>query len=167
MQPTPTKADIPICDEDARACYLWIHLPQGPGRIITFPSIKQAYAFAEKYVLEDNASPLLVRRSAFRYRERSCDTTWTSADGVKWISPTMTWDNTLYKIYIDIQSGKIPEYKQWMTVFTTKHQMIIGLDSDLPETCRQYTGVDGYTLEAHDKPEDMPPLLWSPYNEYS
>ena len=157
MLPTPTKTDIPMCDADVQPCYLWIHLPYDTGRVITFPSIKQAYVFAENYVFDKNAYPLVDAASS--------DVIWTAADGVKWVSPTMTWDKTLSKIYDDIQNCNLSEDKQWLAITTTYHQMIIGLGSDIPEKCRLYTPPSGYTLEAHDAPEDMPQLLWMPEME--
>ena len=156
MQPTPTKTDVPICDSDRQPCYLWIHLPVSPGRVITFPSIKQAYTFAEKYVYEENARPLLPGDEV----KKEFDTTWSNADGVMWVSPGMFWNMTLAQIYNDISAGNIPDYNQWMTLGTVEHQMIIGLGSDLPEDCyTRFCVPNGYTLEDHDKPEDMPPLL--------
>ena len=156
MQPTPTKTDVPMCDSDTQTCYLWIHIPVGYGRVITFPSIKQAYTFAEKYVYEENARPLLSTEQA----DKEFDTSWTGADGVIWISPGMGWDMPLTKIYDDISSGNLPKHNQWMTVSTACHQMLIGLGLDLPVECStRFCVPDGYTLEDHDKPEDMPPLL--------
>jgi hypothetical protein len=49
--------ELSISDIDVQPCYLLIHFAHGPGRVITFPSIKQAYAFAEKYA-NDTDEPL-------------------------------------------------------------------------------------------------------------
>ena len=38
---------------DKQPCYLLIYLLHAPHRVITFPSIKQAYTFAKEYVLNN------------------------------------------------------------------------------------------------------------------
>jgi hypothetical protein len=164
MQPTPTKTDVTQSPLDIQPCYLWIHLPYTPDSVITFPSIKQAYAFAEKYVYEKNARPLVPAEEIDTDR----GAVWTATDDVKWISPDMYWDNTLDKIYDDIKADTLPAYKQWMVVSTGSHQMLIGLGFDLPNECiNHFCAPRSYTLEDHDKPEDMPPLLRDTcYNEH-
>jgi hypothetical protein len=157
MQPMPTKTDVPHSDTDAQTCYLWIHLVSGYDRVITFPSVKQAYVYAEQYVFENNAQPSEVTDNT----DNTNDVVWTAADGGIWVSPDTLWDATLTKIYDDITADTLPKDKQWDILSTCCHQMVIGLGADLSEDCANKYCTSGYTLEDHDKPEDMPPLLRS------
>jgi hypothetical protein len=155
MQPMPTKTDVTHSDADAQTCYLWIHLVSGYDRVITFPSVKQAYVYAEQYVFENNAHSGEVTENTININ----DVVWTAADGVTWISPDTCWDTTLTKIYDDITADTLPKDKQWDILSTCCHQMVIGLGTDLSEDCADKYCTSGYTLEDHDKPEDMPPFL--------
>jgi len=157
-QPMPTKTDVPPSDADAQTCYLWIHLVSGYDRVITFPSVKQAYLYAEHYVFETSLKPDEVTHKTIK-ADNTNDVVWTAADGITWVSPDTCWDITLTKIYDDITADTLPEDKQWDILSTCYHQMVIGLGTDLSEDCVNKYCTHGYTLEDHDKPEDMPPLL--------
>lgn len=163
-QPVPTKTDVPHSDADAQTCYLWIHLVSGYDRVITFPSVKQAYLYAEQYVFETSLKPDEVTHNTIKAVKtikaiNTNDVVWTAADGITWVSPDTCWDITLTKIYDDITAGTFPEDKQWDILSTCYHQMVIGLGTDLSEDCVNKYCTHGYTLEDHNKPEDMPPLL--------
>jgi len=153
MQPLPTKADFLEQGVDATPCYIWIHMCYGPGRVITFPSIKQAYIYAEKFVYENEAKPL----EAGRQTDPAWDNIWTAADGAKWIVPGMTWGSSLEKIYQDYILGCEPADQQWMTVSTGGCQMILGIGSDLPEhVVARMINPHGYTLMPWDHMPHMP-----------
>jgi len=164
MQPTPSFAHANPClcagrnTADKQPCYLWIHLPYGPGRVITFDSITAAYTYGEKYVFTDQA-----RHATDDDGDGGGDgPTWTSSDGMKWIAPYMDWDMTLCKILNDISDGIKPHKDHWLFVSTERHQMLIGLGFNLPLDSQLSRW--GYSLEAHDKPDDMPALLYQNFN---
>lgn len=63
------------------------------------------------------------------------------------------WNVTLCEILKDVSQNVIPNGKHWLYISTEIHQILIGLGSDLPE---ENIPMRGYTLEEHDKPEDIP-----------
>jgi hypothetical protein len=148
MEPIPTKSNIPTATSDIQPCFLWIHHYSNPTRVITFYSLKQAYNYAERFLLRQIARQLTAEDEE---KDKSEHIIWTAADDVKWIAHNTSWANTLSKIYDDIDVNTIPEDGTWVTILSNEYQMIIGLGSDLPEALSKKPYVpNGYTLEKYD-----------------
>lgn len=138
-----TTHDTPCaCVSVDKACYLWIHLPHGPGRIITFPSPALAYAFADKYISGEMAA--LVAESEGQYE------------------PDVQRDITQCRLSTEMATGVKPARDgHWFIMSSDRHQILVGLGLDVPKDLLHLMP-SGYTLEAHDQPDDMPPLVYLP-----
>jgi hypothetical protein len=135
------------CVSVEKPCYLWIHLPQGPGRIITFPSPALAYAFADNYISGEMAT--LVADSDGQY------------------VPDVQRDITLCRLSREIATGVNPVHNgHWFIMSSDRHQMLVGLGENVPMDLLHVLP-SGYTLEAHDKTDDMPPLVYLPVSASS
>jgi hypothetical protein len=123
-------------------CYLWIHLPHGPGRIITFPNPALAYTFADNYINGEMAT--LVAESEGQYM------------------PDVQRDITLCRLSAEIATGIKPARDgHWFIMSSDRHQMLVGLGQNVPNDLLRLMP-SGYTLEAHDQPDDMPHLVYEP-----
>ena len=184
MQPTPSYAHGPTCicadkqkDEtctahtllctcaelpDSVPCYVWIHLAAGTDRVVTFESLAAAYAWAEKYMFTDCACLWESVRDLSRGGD---DPVWTAADGAIWTVRHMTWNTSLCLIKNNISRGVKPWKDHWMMLSTDRHQVLLGLGVDLPVAEKAWISPFSYTLEAHDQPDDMPPLIYVGYDD--
>jgi hypothetical protein len=140
IQPTvATSHEITCtCVPTAVPIYLWIHLPYGPARIITFPDARLAYTYATNYITSEIVDLLSVGESV-------CD---------------ISYDMTLCSLTAAIEAGTVGSNNgHWMIMSTDRHQMLVGLGTNVPaELCHLMP--NGYTLEAHDQMDDMPPLVY-------
>lgn len=152
--PKHTHSEPCTCPEvePTTPCYVWIHRPFSPGRVVTFNKISDAYDFGIKLIFYERAAPLNPVDSA-----DSTDITWTAQDGTHWLCPDTVWDVKLCKILTDVSQNVKPFRNHWCYISTEMHQVLIGLGSNIPD---EDIPMRGYTLEEHDKPEDMPPLLY-------
>jgi hypothetical protein len=151
MLPLPTQTNY--CN-DGRTCFLWIHHYRDPSRVIVFPSIKQAYVFAERHALSIHARQFTVSDET---RDPSQNIIWKAKNGTKWIAPELFWDNTLSKIYEDIETKNLDDDYTWMALSSNTHQILIGLGNDLPNTIRNSKYVQNtYRLENYETLLDRP-----------
>lgn len=125
-------------DVDTTQCYVWIHRPTTEDRVVTFNKILEAYKFGIELVFAEKM---------------------TSGQDSGWAAPEIDWSMPLCEILTDISHYIIPLGNHWQFIVSDVHQVLIGLGSTLPA---ENIGPFGYTLEAHDKPEDMPALFYSP-----
>jgi hypothetical protein len=119
--------------------YLWIHLPYGPARIITFPDARMAYTYAENYITSKIVDLLAVGESV----------------------GDISYDMTLCSLTAAMEAGTTPPCNgHWMIMSTDRHQILVGLGTNVPAELCHLMMPNGYTLEAHDQMDDMPPLVY-------
>jgi hypothetical protein len=152
MYPLPIREHEPSCSCTAAAtavpCHLWIHKSGGPGRVITFPSVEEAYRYGEHYILTTNATPFHERTRAHNPWETIV---WRSEDGTWWWVEGGAWGDSLCQITAEIAGGSTCNGRDgrphWLFLGTPAEQLLIGLGSDLPPSAQLTTCPVGYTLE--------------------
>ena len=138
--PVATSHEITCtCVPTTASIYLWIHLPYGPARIITFPDARMAYTYATNYINTEIVDLLSVGESV----------------------DDISYDMTLCSLTAAIEAGTTPpRHGHWMIMSTDRHQMLVGLGTNVPAELCHLMMPNGYTLEAHDQMDDMPPLVY-------
>jgi len=138
---------------------LWIHLPKTHGRVITFDSLTEAYAYGIKHIFESNARPL---RPDDDYDLDFWDLLpWTAADNTNWCIPYLSRYMTLCDLLNSAASGLKPEDSPLLFLTTEKCQLLIGLGRTLPHTSDIIKMIKphGYTLEHISDPTVNPNII--------